>query len=205
MSTRPAWTLAEAAQNTDVSVSTLRRALRADRIAGAYKDHSGTWRLPIEGLIAAGYPPRSGAAQPEPETAPAAAPPEHDRIRDLEAALRIAKVERDAARELAQSHQQRADSLERALLLLEAPKAPQGRPAQGWSDDQPRVVTDHSQNSQMTTPDLSKSTEPPVTGWPREHPGSSTDHGHDQPAGVHDKPRPQSWWQRLTRGRSKDG
>lgn len=47
---------------------------------------------------------------------------EHDRIRDLEAALRIAKVERDAARELAQSHQQRADSLERALLLLEAPR-----------------------------------------------------------------------------------
>ena len=202
MSTRPAWTLAEAAQNTDVSVSTLRRALRADRIAGAYKDHSGTWRLPIEGLIAAGYPPRSGAAQPEPETAPAA-PPEHDRIRDLEAALRIAQVERDAARELAQSHQQRADSLERALLLLEAPKAPQEPPAQGWSDDQPRAVTDHGQDGHLATLDPSKPTEHQVTGLPREHPGSSTDNGHGQPVDDSHGSRPQSWWRRLARGRER--
>lgn len=202
MSTRPAWTLAEAARNTDVSVSTLRRALRTDRIAGAYKDHNGAWRLPIEGLIAAGYPPSSGAARPEPETAPES-PPDHDRIRDLEAALRIAQVERDAARELAQSHQQRADSLERALLLLEAPKAPQEQPVQGWSDDQPRVVTDHGQSGQMTAPDLSKPTEPEVTGWSREHPGSSTDHGHDHPTGGHHRSRPRPWWQRLTRGRAR--
>lgn len=202
MSTRPAWTLAEAAQNTDVSVSTLRRALRADRIAGAYKDHNGAWRLPIEGLIAAGYPPSSGAARPEPETAPES-PPDHDRIRDLEAALRIAQVERDTARELAQSHQQRADSLERALLLLEAPKAPQEQPVQGWSDDQPRVVTDHGQGDQLATHDLSKPTEHQATGLPREHPGSSTDNGHGQPANDRRSSRPRPWWQRLTRGRAR--
>lgn len=148
---RPAWTVTEAAERTGVSSSTLRRAVRAERVAGAYKDAAGTWRLPIEGLIAAGYPPRTGAV-PEDLAQPAVSAGEDlaQRVRDLEADLRVVRAEKAAAELIAHAHEQRAEAAERALRLLE------GRP----SSDQPGLVTDHGHDQPMTNP-------PPRSWWSR--------------------------------------
>ena len=181
---RPAWTLSEASQQTGVSVSTLRRALRSDRIDGAYKDSSGAWRLPVEGLLAAGYPPRAGSSNPdEPPHAASATEGQnnvHTRLSELEAALRVARAERDAAREVAHAHERRADSAERALRLLEAPVQ--------------RSSTERAHDDQMTTADHAHESSPQATGWSDEHPTPSTDPVHDQSKGVQQERPRRRWW-----------
>lgn len=185
---RPAWTLAEASQQTGVSVSTLRRALRSDRIDGAYKDSSGAWRLPVEGLLAAGYPPRVGASNPHepPNAAPAggAESSVHARLSELEAALRVARAERDAAREVAHAHERRADSAERALRLLEAPVQ--------------RPSTDHVQDGQMATADHGQNASHQLTGRSDEHPTPSTEPVHDPSKGAQQEPPRRRWWTWLS-------
>lgn len=49
------WTIREAAQRFDVSLSTLKRRIAQDELAGAYQDGSGAWRIPMSALLAAGF------------------------------------------------------------------------------------------------------------------------------------------------------
>lgn len=190
---RPAWTIAEAVDRTGVSASTLRRAVRSDKVPGAYKDTNGAWRLPVEGLIEAGYPPLSGASvgvqrEPTPKTSPEGDEDLAQRVRELEADLRAARAEREAAQQIAHAHEQRAEAAERALRLLEAapPRDHQG------------VVTDHGHDQphdhQMNTPKQPANTSPKVNPSHDDQPPLVTDHDHDQP--MTNPPR-RSWLARL--------
>jgi hypothetical protein len=51
----PTLTLAAAAKSTGRSESTIRRALTAGRLEGAYRAPDGSWRIPTAALVAAGY------------------------------------------------------------------------------------------------------------------------------------------------------
>lgn len=55
MTTRPQWTLTEAATHVDASRSTLRRRLDAGAFPNATRDPKGIWRIGIEDLLAAGF------------------------------------------------------------------------------------------------------------------------------------------------------
>ena len=122
MNQRPSWTLSEAIERTSASRATLKRLLAADGLPNAYKDQRGRWRIPITDLIAAGHPPVSsieGIAPTEEETNEAGTA---GQIAALEAELRTMRIKLEAAQSIAEAHQLRADSAERALRLLEAPK-----------------------------------------------------------------------------------
>lgn len=53
---RVEFSLADAVRVTGRSKSTLMRAVKAGKLPNAYKNSSGAWKLPVEDLIAAGYP-----------------------------------------------------------------------------------------------------------------------------------------------------
>jgi hypothetical protein len=52
------FTLGEAVKQVKASRTTIQRALKADKIEGAYMNDDGIWRIPFSGLVAAGLAPR---------------------------------------------------------------------------------------------------------------------------------------------------
>ncbi|MBC2879786.1 MULTISPECIES: hypothetical protein [Streptomyces] len=125
-STRPALTQREVVNSTDIPLTTLRRWRAQERFPNAYKDSSGTWRIPLGDLLDAGIrlhapaPPDPGHQEATAEATAAGAPGHGGQDDDvaalraetlrLEAELRIAEAER--AQALAEA---RADHLEREL------------------------------------------------------------------------------------------
>lgn len=153
--TRPKWTIREAMERTGASRSTLRRRLDQGKFPGAYRDQAKQWRIPLTDLLAAGFTPVQGVstdiAHPENELA-------HDlahvnqanlenRIKTLEISLATEHAHRVASEQVALAHEKRAETAERALLMLESgftrtPSAPvpatekEGpakRPAHWWN------------------------------------------------------------------------
>lgn len=105
-STRPRWSAAEAARRTGASRATIQAALASGRLTGAEKTDRG-WLIPLEALIAAGFPPK----QPKGDGRHVTDTPGGDgldrRVRELETALTAAEaradmsaVQRDAEREM---------------------------------------------------------------------------------------------------------
>lgn len=126
--TRPKWTIREAMERTGASRSTLRRRLDQGKFPGAYRDQAGQWRIPLTDLLAAGFTPVQGVAaelaHPETELA-------HDlahvnqtnlenRIKTLEISLATERAQRVASEQVALAHERRAETAERALLMLES-------------------------------------------------------------------------------------
>jgi len=68
--TRPTFTVSAAAEATGKSRRTIGRLLDDDLLPGAYRDESGAWCIPTEGLLAAGL---ALHAPSPPDVAPAAA------------------------------------------------------------------------------------------------------------------------------------
>jgi predicted DNA-binding transcriptional regulator AlpA len=124
----PTLTIAEAAQVCDVSISTIRRYLRAGRFPRARQAPSrvpgqpGQWRIPTEDLLEAGLdrqrPTPSGHAEPhqapgDPVDAWA------DRVQALEHALELERTRRQAAEVLAAERARTIATLESALRAVE--------------------------------------------------------------------------------------
>jgi predicted DNA-binding transcriptional regulator AlpA len=150
MGTRPAWTLTEAVERTGASRSTIRRYREAGKFPNAYKDTAGTWRFPLEDLLAVGLSPSEPArerAQSKPSEQTLSTPTEHassasaEQVSKLEQALILERTRAENAERLAASYLANVEDLRRALRMLEAgtrkPEQPT-EPAQS-------VVTDHAQ------------------------------------------------------------
>ncbi len=74
-STRPTFTLAEAARVTGTSRRTLGRLLDAGELPGAARDASGAWSIPVDALLAAGLTVHAPAPPEAPQAAPSPFPP----------------------------------------------------------------------------------------------------------------------------------
>ena len=145
---RPRLTISQAVEQFEVSRSTLKRGLEADRYPDATKE-SGTWRIPVESLHSEHKPRRNqtGAEAVNQVTNQAQDNMNqgHDlaqKVRELEQALAVEQAERRAAERIAEAEARRAETAERALLMLEsgaprterpAPTKEPGRPAGFWA------------------------------------------------------------------------
>jgi excisionase family DNA binding protein len=129
--TRPAWTLTEAAERTGVSRSTVRRYREAGKLPGAFKDSAGTWRFPLESLLAAGLKIVEPAqderlTMPTEQGRPDAEQPTAElrlRILELEKELAVEQAHRAGLERLAEAAEANARDLRMALRMLEAGKA----------------------------------------------------------------------------------
>lgn len=175
---RPRFSESQAAKLCGVSRSTIQRARKRCAIPGVERIGNG-WSLPLEGLLAAGFTPESGAGTPLGIPLPASMPgqvpaPAHPARPDgaeksaptaaetaeihrleLEQARsegRVMRAERDAAQAI-------ADERQRIIALLEAPR--NASPAPEPREHAPRSKT--PQNYPVAEP----STAPKRSRWAR--------------------------------------
>ena len=140
---RPRFSESQAAKLCGVSRSTIQRARKRGDIPGVERVESG-WSLPLEGLLAAGFKPESGAGAPLGTPPPASMPgrvrpPAHparseeveetssldadpSKIHRLELELEQARAEARVMRAERDAAQAVADERQRIIALLEAPK-----------------------------------------------------------------------------------
>ncbi len=131
------FTVREAARSCAVHANTVRRRLKGGEFPNAFRDHTGTWRIPVVDLEAAGLRPQRSRPEPHqsdvviiPEARPTGLPTlreaydalqmveeEADTLRD-----RVQELERRAAfaETLAHERAERIDDLRLALRALEA-------------------------------------------------------------------------------------
>lgn len=121
----PTVSLAEAGAQSHLSVATIRRRLKSDKIPGAVRNEDRSWSIPVASLVAEGIWSGTTDAddQDDAPSAPSAPPPDH-------------AAELAAMRHRAELAEQKADLLERqvddmrtAMRMLEA--GPQ-RPRRRW-------------------------------------------------------------------------
>jgi aspartate aminotransferase-like enzyme len=144
-STRPAWTLTEAVERTGASRSTLRRYREAGKLPNAYKDTAGSWRFPLEDLLAAGlklvdpaHVEQVTTPNGHPHPLPEQATPELQlKVMELEKALAVERARNEGLERIAASAQANADDLRRALRMLEVSRP---EPAQA---EQVSMVNEH--------------------------------------------------------------
>ena len=136
---RPSWTIMEAAERCGVSKSTVRRYREADRFPNAWKDQAGAWKIPLEDLLAVGWSPIGPALSTPTEPVQESA---NERIAELERALELERVKREAAERIATQTQANLADLRTALKMLEgsslsaherAPEPPVSTPAESPS------------------------------------------------------------------------
>ncbi len=133
---RPKWSAAQAARECGVGRATIQRALDSGRIHGAERDESGTWMIPVNALIQAGFVP---GKQTPPDVAattgehlPVPLTRQDDRAGDeqvlalskeverLRGALDVEHARAAAAEQLAAERAGRVEDLRLALRILEA-------------------------------------------------------------------------------------
>lgn len=106
----------EAAERCGVSKSTVRRYRESNKFPNAWKDQAGAWKIPLEDLLAVGWSPidptLSTPAEPVQESA-------NERIAELERALELERVKREAAERIAAQTQANLADLRTALKMLE--------------------------------------------------------------------------------------
>lgn len=129
--TRPRLTISQAVEQFAVSRSTLKRGLETGRYPNAAKE-SGAWSIPVESLHAEHKPRRSQTEAKVMDQTKTQVQTDmnqdHElaqRVRELEQALAIEQAERRAAERVAEAESKRAETAERALLMLEAGSSPQ--------------------------------------------------------------------------------
>jgi hypothetical protein len=140
---RPTLTLSEAVQACGVSRATLKRRLGAGELPGAYKDDEGSWRLPVDVLLAAGFRLHRPDPVHEPVPAQGHAPGLVDELRDRVARL---TAELADARARAEERERALSTLELALRALgpgpavSAPQLGAIPKRRWWHRDRPPVV-----------------------------------------------------------------
>lgn len=161
---RPAWTLTEAVERTGASRSTIRRYREAGKFPNAYKDTAGTWRFPLEDLLAVGLSPSEPSrerAQSKASEQAQSTPTEHassasdEQVSKLEQALILERTRAENAERLAASYLANVEDLRRALRMLEAGA---GQPEQIAEPAQSKVATHGQpataqQNPPVSTPE----------------------------------------------------
>lgn len=140
---RPRFSESQAAKLCGVSRSTIQRARKRGDIPGVERLENG-WSLPLEGLLAAGFKPESGAGTPLGAPLPASTPGrvrhpahparleevekssspdvDHSKIHRLELELEQARAEARVMRAERDAAQAVADERQRIIALLEAPR-----------------------------------------------------------------------------------
>jgi len=135
MMERPKWTLSEASKRTGASRSTLRRRLETGAFPHATQAPDGSWRVPIEDLLAAGFSlsteMSTERAHGDPEGVHVDTKTLSDRVNELEIALSTERAQRLATEQIVDSERARADAAERntqdlrtALRMIEATTTP---------------------------------------------------------------------------------
>lgn len=122
MTQRPVLTIAQAAEATSTSESTIRRKIKAGVFEHAFQEHPGedvpnnTWFIPIEDLIAAGY--KVNAPTPPDEGSGEQVIDLRDGIDEKD--LRIVRLEgeRDVWRAKAEERERTIDMTDRAMRIL---------------------------------------------------------------------------------------
>lgn len=135
MNAGPTVSLAEADRHSPRSIATLRRWLAAGTIAGAERDASGAWVIPVAALVEAGAWPSTTPPDLEAEVAePAASDALEDALAQIEAITAVARASEDQARhqiqlretadQLREAAERNCDDLRTALRMLEAGPRP---------------------------------------------------------------------------------
>lgn len=124
MSTRPSWSLTEAAERTGASRSTLRRYREAGRFPGAFKDSAGAWRFPLEDLLANGLRPIDPAqseqvSMPAEQGQPARLAELEREVSELQGRLAVERERSAGLERLARAAEANAADLRMALRMLE--------------------------------------------------------------------------------------
>lgn len=132
-STRPAWTLTEAAERTGVSRSSMRRYREAGRFPNAFKDSTGAWRFPLEDLLAIGLRPVDPAhaeqvSMPTEQGQPGRLAELELEVVELRSRLAVERERSAGLERLAQAAEANARDLRMALRMLEGGRAE--RPAE---------------------------------------------------------------------------
>jgi hypothetical protein len=131
-SDRPRYQLSRAATMAGVSQSTMERRLRSGAFPHAAQDDTGAWTIPVEDLLAAGFHLNGQTQVTDPVHSEVT--PVGDlgrRIADLErqlveerAARLVEQAHRQAAEQIAVEREKRAQTAERAMLMLESFRSP---------------------------------------------------------------------------------
>lgn len=133
---RPSWSLTQAAAETGISLSTLKRKKQGGAFPNAHKDHEGRWLIPVTDLIAAGL--RPGRPRPPDQLSTAQTPTEpvselrqelidllQQRTPDAELAeyrrrAEVAEAKLEGAQARLEERQRLVEALQSALRQLEA-------------------------------------------------------------------------------------
>ena len=123
----PTVSLAEAGAQSHMSVATIRRRLKADKIPGAARNEDRSWSIPVASLVAEGIwtGTTDADAQDDDDNAPLAP--------DLEAKLTAALHRAELAEQKADLLEQQVGDMRTAMRMLEA--GPQRRPRWFRSSD----------------------------------------------------------------------
>jgi Helix-turn-helix domain len=183
---RPVWTIKEAAERCAVSTSTVRRYREAGRFPNAFKDTAGTWKVPLEDLLAVGWRPRDptlSTLTELPLSTLSERPPEQpneqeqtDRIRELEQTLALERARADHLERIAALAQANAEDLRMALRMLE-----------GRKPEQPVSNPELPHEQALSVPG-----EQPVSRGP-EQPSEQDELPHEQPPAPA-APARRRWW-----------
>ena len=121
---RPTWSVSQAAKYCQTSRTSIQRALKAGKLPQA-KRESGTWQIPIDDLIAAGFTPDNVGAPPLHATMHAVHPhparPEQE-ILDLREQLQEERARRELAEQAVRLLTENLTDLRTTVRMLEAPK-----------------------------------------------------------------------------------
>lgn len=103
-----------------MSRSTVRRYREQGKFPNAFKDSSGAWKIPLEDLLAVGWKPNAPA-----QSEPVSAPPEpdksiNDKVLELEQALMLERVKREAAEQANMQMKANLEDLRTAMRMIEA-------------------------------------------------------------------------------------
>ena len=127
--TGPTVSLAEAARHSPRSTATLRRWLAVGTIAGAERDASGAWSIPVAALVEAGaWPSTTPPADKAPEVATSdALAAALAQVEALTARATAAERQADLERQLREAAERNTADLRAALRMLDAGPQPTRR------------------------------------------------------------------------------
>lgn len=117
---RPRFSVVQASLRTGKARSTIQRYLRKGAFPNAYQEPDGTWSIPVEDLLGAGF--RVDAPTPADDVEHGHAPGGADpaRIAELEAALAQALARAAAAEQIAAERDRIIEAQAQALRMLTA-------------------------------------------------------------------------------------
>ena len=119
----PTVSLPEAGAQSHLSVATIRRRLKSDKIPGAIRNDDRSWSIPVASLVAEGIWTGTTDADDQDDTPSAPTPDHAAELAAMRHRAELAELERDQLRE-------RVEDLRTSMRMLEA--GPQRAPRRRW-------------------------------------------------------------------------